>query len=223
MTRRIILFFGAPGSGKGTQSAWLSTQLGIASLSTGEMLRNQAKQDTPEGRRLKEILANGSLVSDSTVCEVVAARLSRGVPKSGLILDGFPRTLAQAKCLDDLVGKLGLDEPLVLHLDAEPQRLIERLTARRQCPTCRTIYNLRSLPSRGGLQCEMDGTDLVQRDDDREDVIRRRFTEFESSCGPVIEHYRDRDYYRIPCAGRPDEIASQLLRVVVGESRQVAA
>lgn len=221
--RRIILFLGAPGSGKGTQSAWLSAQFGIPSLSTGDMLRSQAKQNTSAGRLLKQTLAAGSLVSDEMVCEAVAARLGHGIPRNGIILDGFPRTVAQAQCLDELIKKQGLPAPLVIHLDARPEELIGRLTARRQCAQCGTIYNLRSLPSSHGLRCEKDGADLIQRDDDKEEVIRRRFVEFELSSGPLIAHYRGGNYHRISGTGRPDEIAAELLRIVARRTERVAA
>jgi len=156
-------------------------------------------------------------------CEAVAARLGRGVPKNGLILDGFPRTLAQAQCLDEMLRKFSLSAPLVIYLDVEPEQLIERLTARRQCAECGTIYNLHSLPSRSGLSCERDGADLIQRDDDKEEVIRRRFVEFELSCAAITAHYRGANYHRVSGAGRPDEIAAELLRIVAGEAQRAAA
>src|ERR1700735_4157645 len=141
MLGRVILFLGAPGSGKGTQSSWLSSQLGIPRLSTGEMLRAEAKQNTPAGLRLRDILASGSLVSDKIVCDAVASRLKRKLPDRGIILDGFPRTLKQAECLDRILAGLRAPGPLVLHLDVSREKLRERLTARRQCGTCGSIFN----------------------------------------------------------------------------------
>jgi adenylate kinase len=222
MTSRVILFLGAPGSGKGTQSSWLSSKLGIPSLSTGDMLRAAAKQNTAAGLHLREVLASGSLVSDSVVCDAVASRL-RNERERGMILDGFPRTVGQAQCLDQILADLKLPPPLVLHLDISPERLLDRLTARRQCAACGAIYNLLSRPSRAGSRCENDGGELLQRDDDSESVIMRRFVEFNAACEPLVQHYRKANYYRIDGDRDPGVIASELLRILGPAQNQAAA
>src|SRR5207248_10430188 len=135
-------------------------------LSTGDMLRAASKENTRAGEKLRIVLASGSLVSDQIVCGAVASRLRSGVAENGLILDGFPRTVYQAECLDRILASMGMPRPLVLHLDVSRGRLLERLTARRQCGQCGTIYNLLSKPSARGMYCELDGAHLVQRDDD---------------------------------------------------------
>jgi adenylate kinase len=208
---RIILFLGAPGSGKGTQSAWLSSQLGIPSLSTGDMLRAAAKENTPTGLKLRKVLASGLLVSDRIVCDAVDSRLRSGVPEKGIILDGFPRNVQQAKCLDRILGSIGIARPLVVHLDVSRASLLGRLTARRQCEGCGAIYNLLSRPSARGMYCEHDGGSLVQRDDDTEGVISRRLTEFDAACAPLIEYYRGGDYHRIDGDRDPAAISAELL------------
>ncbi len=170
---RVIVFIGAPGSGKGTQSLRLAKRLDIPALSTGEMLRGESKRDTPEGRRLRGILAAGSLVDDTVVCAAVNAKLRRDLPGcGGMILDGFPRNLHQAQRLDRILAAMGKSGPLVLHLQASRHCLIERLTSRRHCEGCGTVYNLALRPSRLGIHCENDGGLLVRRDDDAEAVIR---------------------------------------------------
>lgn len=223
MSSRVILFLGAPGSGKGTQSARLSAQLGIPSLSTGDMLRGEAKQETPEGLRLREILASGALVSDAIVCEAVASRLRRELRKTGIILDGFPRTVKQAEFLDRLLAELNLAKPLALHLDVATELLLERLTSRRQCTKCGTIFNLISSPSRGGLKCENDGGDLIARSDDTETAIARRLSEFEATFTPLIHYYRKANYHRIDGDRDPEIIASDLIRIVRPRKSQAAA
>jgi adenylate kinase len=220
---RIILFLGAPGSGKGTQSSWLARQLGIPCLSTGDMLRAAAKQETPAGLKLREILASGSLVSDEIVCDAVGARLRSDVPGDGLILDGFPRTVQQAECLDRILTGLGMPGPVVLHLHVSRALLLERLTARRQCPGCGAIYNLLLRPSSRGLHCERDGEKLVQRDDDTEGVILRRFNEFEASCAPLLEYYRGGDYHRIDGEREAEVVSAALLAIVKPVEARVAA
>jgi adenylate kinase len=212
MTSRVILFLGAPGSGKGTQSSWLSKQLGIPSLSTGDMLRAEAKKNTAEGLRLRGILASGSLVSDSTVCDAVGARL-RSERGRGNILDGFPRTVNQAQCLDRILADMKMRKPLVLHLVVSQSRLLERLTARRQCTVCGTIYNLLTRPSRTGTLCENDGGELLRRDDDSESVIMRRFVEFNAACAPLVEYYSQADYHRIDGDREAGLISGDLLKI----------
>src|SRR5580658_4835998 len=186
MMTRVILFLGAPGSGKGTQSSLLSAQLGIPCLSTGEMLRAEAARNA----KLRDILAAGSLVDDSVVCRAVSDRLKRELPSRGIILDGFPRTRRQAECLDQILAGMGLPGPLVLHLDVSRDRLLGRLTSRRQCAVCGTIFNLLSRPSSLGERCENDGGILLQREDDAEAVILRRLTEFDRWCEPLVDFYR---------------------------------
>jgi adenylate kinase len=220
---RVILFLGAPGSGKGTQSGWLSGQLGIDSLSTGDMLRAESKQQTRTGLKLREVLASGALVDDKLVCQAVSARLHRDLPGRGIILDGFPRTIAQAECLDEILAEMGMPGPLVLHLDVSRHALLSRLTARRQCASCGTIYNLLSRPSAQGLNCELDGQPLHQRDDDSEGVIRRRLTAFDLSCAPLIEYYAHADYHRIDGDRDPALISAELLAIVSREKARVAA
>jgi adenylate kinase len=215
MTSRVILFLGAPGSGKGTQSSWLSKQLGIPSLSTGDMLRAEAKKNTAGGLRLRKILASGSLVSDSTVCDAVGARL-RSERGRGIILDGFPRTVNQAHCLDRILAGMKMRKPLVLHLAVSQSRLLERLTARRQCTVCGTIYNLLTRPSRAGTLCENDGGELLRRDDDSESVIMRRFVEFNAACAPLVEYYSQADYHRIDGDREAELISRDLLKVSGG-------
>lgn len=223
MSSRVILFLGAPGSGKGTQSAGLSSQLGIPALSTGDMLRGEARQNTPAGLQLREILASGALVSDALVCDAVASRLRRELRQQGMILDGFPRTLKQARFLDEILSDLQMPGPLVLHLEVSRERLVERLTARRQCAVCGAIFNLVSRPSLGGMRCESDGGELLQRSDDSEDVILRRLDEFEKSCAPVIRHYRQGDYHRVDGDREAALVSAELLRIVRPRRARAAA
>jgi adenylate kinase len=219
---RIILFLGAPGSGKGTQSAWLSAQLGIPSLSTGEMLRAEARQNTPAGLRLRGILASGALVDDKTVCEAVKSRLEREQPMRGIILDGFPRTRRQAEMLSRILSAMKMPGPVVLHLEVSRERLISRMTARRQCAVCGSIYNLISKPSALGMRCDKDGGALQQREDDTEAVILRRFTEFDLVCAPLVEYYRRGNYHRIDGDRHPEAISAELL-TILGRSKASAA
>ena len=211
--RGVFIFLGAPGSGKGTQSARLARQLGIPTLSTGEALRSAAKLPSVSGVRLRRVLASGSLVSDELVCEVVGENLRRNASESGVILDGFPRTLAQARYLDSLLAELGLAQPTVIHLHVAKHKLLQRLTGRRHCAVCGAVYNLNSRPSLRGSRCENDGGSLMERDDDREEVVLRRLEEFEATAAPLIEYYRGADFYQIDGDRDLDVVAGELARI----------
>jgi adenylate kinase len=219
----VILFLGAPGSGKGTQSSWLSGQLGIPSISTGDMLRAESKRNTPAGLKLRDVLASGSLVDDEVVCRAVSARLGRELPAQGIILDGFPRTCKQAECLDQILSKIGMPGPVVLHLEVSRERLLCRLTARRQCASCGAIFNLMSRPSSRGTHCENDGGTLMQREDDTEEVIMRRLIEFDRSCAPLVEYYEEADYHSIDGDRDPEVVSAELLAIVATVSARAAA
>ncbi len=219
----VILFLGAPGSGKGTQSSWLSGQLGIPSLSTGDMLRAEAGRNTAAGRKLQSILASGRLVDDGVVCQAVSARLRRELPARGIILDGFPRNRRQAECLDQILAGMGMPGPVVLHLDVPRDRLVSRLASRRQCAVCGTIFNLMSRPSSRGDRCENDGGVLVQRADDDEAVILRRQIEFDLSCAPLVDYYSGGHYHRIDGDRDAEAVAAELLEIVgLGTARAAA-
>ena len=220
---RAIIFLGAPGSGKGTQSSSLSTQLGVPCLSTGEALRSEAKRSTASGVRLRRVLASGSLVSDEVVCEVVGARVRRDAMEAGMILDGFPRTVNQARYLDSLLADLGLPQPVVIHLHVAKHKLLRRLTGRRHCAVCGAVYNLNSRPSLRGPRCENDGGLLIERDDDREEVVLRRLEEFEATTAPLIDYYRAGDFHRVDGDRELDEVAAELTKIVARPELLVAA
>jgi adenylate kinase len=223
---RVILLMGAPGSGKGTQSSLLVSRFDATVLSTGAMLREEAKQDTPAGFRLRQIMATGSFVEDSVVCDAVGSRI-RAMQNDTLILDGFPRTVSQARYLDRLLEDLGIPAPLVLHLVVPHEVLMKRLSRRRQCAVCGAIYNLASGPS-NGARCKVDGGALVERDDDSEGVVARRLSVYESETLPVVEYYRRRDhrsgsYRRIDGNRGTEEIAKDLGDIVLFADTAVAA
>jgi adenylate kinase len=239
---RIILLMGAPGSGKGTQSSLLESQFGFTCISTGAMLRHEARQNTPVGSRLRQVMASGELVDDAMVCDAVGSQIKALVAqshaqshrvKANLIIDGFPRTVGQATCLDQLLGRIGVPGPLVLHLDVPQDVLLRRLARRRQCAVCGAIYSLASGPdasdlSAGGGLCLVDGGALVERDDDCEGVVERRLVAYSNSTLPVLDYYRKRDYrsgiYRRLDGNRSAaEIAKEVCDIVLFVDTAVAA
>ena len=184
-----ILLLGAPGVGKGTQAKELVKLWGIPQISTGDLLRANVEQKTPLGLAAKEIMARGDLVPDTMVQEMADLRLRQPDTATGYILDGFPRTLGQAAWLDGRLAGEAL--PLVAaNICVDYNQLLRRITGRRICPVCQTIYNVYvNPPSREGL-CDVEGAELVQRPDDTEEIFKERIRAYEALTAPVIEHYR---------------------------------
>jgi adenylate kinase len=202
----VILLFGPPGCGKGTQGAIITRQLGIPSISTGEIFRAELKAGTPLGNAARQIMASGGLVGDDIVNAMVKGRLGQPDCRNGFLLDGYPRTLAQAQFLDGLLKELAYPEPTILFLEVADTVLISRLTSRRQCPVCGAIYNLLSQPPQKGGVCDKDGAALIQRDDDKEEVIRARLVAYGESTGPLIGYYSKRDFHRLDGNRKPEDV-----------------
>ena len=190
-----ILLMGAPGVGKGTQAKELAAKWGIPQISTGDLLRYNRDHGTPLGLKAKAVMAEGHLVPDELVNEMVAERLKQPDIANGYILDGFPRTLGQAKWLDKHIGaadsKGGSALPVIaVSIQVGYNELLRRITGRRTCPVCGTIYNIYLQPPKVDEKCDRDGTPLVRRSDDTEEVFRERMRTYESQTAPVVEHYR---------------------------------
>jgi len=186
-----ILLLGAPGSGKGTQAKELVKLWGIPQISTGDLLRANVAQGTDLGKAAKEVMQRGDLVPDSLVNEMVAMRLKQPDTAKGYILDGFPRTLPQASWLDAHLATHPEALPVVavsLHVDYN--QLLRRITGRRNCPICQTIYNVYSHPPQRAGFCDIEGAALVQRADDTEKVFAERMHAYTAQTAPVVEHYR---------------------------------
>jgi len=210
----VILLFGPPGCGKGTQGAVMTRRLGVPSISTGEIFRAELKAGSPLGNAAKEIMASGGLVGDDIVNAMVSGRLRQPDCRNGFLLDGYPRTIAQAEFLDGLLKELGYPEPTVVYLEVPDSVLIARLTVRRQCPACGRIYNLLSQPPQRDGVCDADGAALIQRDDDKEEVIRARLVAYAESTGPLAEFYAKRDFHRINGNRRPEEIQPEIEKIL---------
>ncbi|HTX35460.1 MAG TPA: adenylate kinase [Bryobacteraceae bacterium] len=206
----LILLFGPPGCGKGTQAAYLAARFRIPAISTGEVFRAECKSGTELGRMASAIMATGGLVGDDIVNGMVANRLARPDCARGCLLDGYPRTIPQARFLADLADERGMPEPVVIHMDVPAELLVARLTARRQCPECRRIYNLLSQPPRVPGICDDDRAPLQTRDDDQECVIRRRLAAYHELTGPVLDWYGSGVVHRVDAALSPEEVAQAI-------------
>jgi len=186
-----ILLLGAPGVGKGTQSDELVKLWGIPHISTGDLLRAHRDKGTELGKMANAIMNEGKLVPDTLVNQMVAVRLREPDTARGFILDGFPRTLAQADWLDGWLGGQPQMLPVVaVSIQVDYTHLLQRITGRRSCPVCGTIYNVFLKPSKTPGVCDLEGTALVQRSDDTEMCFDGRMRTYESLTAPVIEHYR---------------------------------
>ncbi len=211
-----ILLLGAPGSGKGTQAKELVKLWGIPQISTGDLLRANVASGTPLGKEAKEIMGRGQLVPDKMVNEMVAARLTQRDTARGYILDGFPRTLPQASWLDGKLGDESKALPVIaVSIQVDYNQLLRRITGRRNCPVCQTIYNIYVNPPKRSGFCDVEGAALVQRADDTETVFHERMRAYAALTAPVIEHYRDLGRFAEVDGDRPIEtIAAGIVAAV---------
>ncbi len=201
-----IVLLGPPGSGKGTQGERLAAHLGVPRISTGDILRRHVAEGTELGKEAKGYMDSGKLVPDDLVIEMTKRRLTEPDAKKGFILDGFPRTIAQAEALADITP---LDAVVDLYL--EPEELIKRNSGRRVCPKCEAVYHLLSNPPRQAGICDRCGSALVTRPDDRADVVRTRIETYEKQTAPLIQYYRDHGLLReVYASGLIDEVAHRV-------------
>jgi adenylate kinase len=208
-----ILLLGAPGVGKGTQAKELVKLWSIPQISTGDLLRANVAQGTQLGREAKEIMGRGELVPDSLVDEMVAARLKAPDTANGYILDGFPRTLGQAGWLDGrLAAQAGGLPVIAVSIQVDYNQLLRRITGRRNCPVCQTIYNIHGKPPKRAGFCDVEGAALVQRADDTEKVFAERMRAYVALTAPVVDHYRG--FAEVDGSGPIDEIASGIVAAV---------
>jgi len=213
-----IVLLGAPGSGKGTQSQRLVKLLGIPQISTGDLLRAAVAAGTELGRQAKEAMDGGRLVEDSLVLNMICERLGEPDARRGFILDGFPRNLAQAQALEELLGSLGQPLDAVVRMEVDYDELVQRISGRRTCEDCGRVFNLvTSPPSGADAVCPKTGRPhrLMHRPDDNEDTVTERLRVYDEKTRPLIEFYRSRGLLRaIDAQGDVDEVTQRLTRAL---------
>jgi len=187
-----LIFVGPPGAGKGTQARDLAGEWHVPQIATGEMLREAVAAGTPLGREAKRIMESGALVPDNVMIGLIAERLRQPDAANGFILDGFPRTIAQAEALDRLLKDLGQKLDGVLFFEVSEPELLRRLTGRRLCRQCQTAFHVASAPpAREGI-CDRCGGELYQREDDSEATVRNRLGVYNRQTAPLLDYYRER-------------------------------
>jgi adenylate kinase len=212
MKAQALIFLGAPGAGKGTQAREVSKEFGIPQISTGDMLREAVKKETALGLAAKKKMEAGELVPDEVVCGIVEERIGQPDCAKGFILDGFPRTIAQAEFVDAMLQKKGRGNPLVVDIKVSEDLLLKRLTGRRTCSVCGEIYNVHFNPPKQEGVCDKDGGKLLQRADDNEATIRQRLVAYNNQTSPLMEYYRKKNLlHAVDGSKEPDLIARDLI------------
>ncbi len=211
-----LLIVGKQGSGKGTQCVMLSRYFAAPHISTGEMLRVAVKSQSPLGAKVKEIMERGDLIPDDVITEVVASRIGEDdCIERGWILDGFPRTLPQAMALDEMLGPAGIEH--VVELEVSTEQTIRRMTTRRVCASCGAIYSTHK-PPQVNWSCDVCGGEVRQRDDDKEEAIRKRLVLYDTETLPVLGWYEKQGLLiRVNGMGSPDAVFRRTLKALGSE------
>ncbi|MEJ2182532.1 MAG: adenylate kinase [Nitrospirota bacterium] len=210
-----LVLLGAPGAGKGTQAKKLIEKYGIPQISTGDLLRKAVADGTSLGKEAKAYMDKGELVPDSVVLGMVKERLDQPDAREGFILDGFPRNTAQAKALDEMLGGMGMPLDGAISVDVPSGDLMKRLTGRRTCKQCGQMYNVYFNPPRKEGVCDNCGGELFQRDDDREETIRKRLEVYEAQTAPLAEYYKDKGILKsVDGTGSIEEIFERMTAAV---------
>lgn len=211
----VILLFGPPGCGKGTQSRFISEMLRIPSVSTGDLLRAASQSASQRIRDACAILFQGGLVDDAVINEMLVARLEETDCKEGFLLDGYPRTYSQAAFLQQHIVESKRPDPLLIHLDVPRHVVVERICSRRQCSKCARIYNLVFQPPKVAGKCDVDGGSLSQRKDDNEEVLEERLNAYQRMTESVISFYSEEQYHKLDGSLAPEQVSENIARLLV--------
>ena len=208
-----IFLLGAPGAGKGTHCKRIADRYGVAHLSSGDILRRERAEGTKLGKKAQSYMDAGALVPDDLIVEMMSRAIAKA--KTGFCLDGFPRTVNQAEVLDQSLAKSKSGIDAVINLQVDDGIVLERITGRRSCPTCGAVYHVKNMPPKVDGVCDKDGTPLIQRPDDTEEVVRNRLETYYRQTKPVVDYYRARrTVHDIDANGNADVVAEVLFRLL---------
>ncbi len=212
-----IIFVGPPGAGKGTQAQIVSKTFKIPHISTGDMLRAEMDSGSKLGNQVKDIVTSGKLVDDDLMNQIVKERLSKSDAISGFILDGFPRTLNQAKSLDEILKSMGKQIDRVIYVDVPEKVIVERLSARRMCPKCGRNYNMITDPPKEDEMCDDCHVHLITRDDDKPETVKKRYEVYLELTSPVVAYYRQKHVlFTIDGTMKMKDIEKHLIEMIKG-------
>ncbi|MGA1846816.1 adenylate kinase [Deferribacter abyssi] len=211
-----MVFLGPPGAGKGTQSTKLVEEFGIVQISTGDILRNAVKSGSELGKLAKKYMDEGKLVPDNVIIGIVKSRLQQDDCKNGFILDGFPRTIPQAEALDDMLkNELNIELTHIINLNVPDELIMERLTGRRSCSKCGAAFHIKYNPSKKEGICDLCGGELIQRNDDKEETIKKRLDVYHKQTAQLQDYYkRSGKYFDVDGTGDPEDIFERIKEIV---------
>jgi adenylate kinase len=212
-----IVLMGPPGAGKGTQAQKMKEQFGMTHLSSGDIFRAEKASGSSLGRELDKYMSAGELVPDDLVVEIMAKAILSAQSDKGLLLDGFPRTVAQAEALDRTLGEKGVSLDAVVVINADDELLVERITGRRVCPSTGKVYHVKYMPPKRDMVDDETGEPLIQRDDDKEEVVRQRLEKYKQQTEPVIGYYRRSGSVNVIDINgnrKPDEVAEEITQAL---------
>lgn len=213
-----IILLGCPGAGKGTQAKILAEKYGLKHIATGDLFRAEIAAKTPLGLKVADYLRNGTLVPDNVVVEMVAGKLD-GSSQTGYILDGFPRTLDQAQALDGVLKRAGQRIDAVAYINMNESEVVKRLTSRRSCSKCGALYNLLTKPPKNDMKCDIDGADVIQREDDSEATVKKRLLVYNDLTAPLITFYKSEVPFFEVDGSQSIETVTKDLMVVVNDAK----
>jgi adenylate kinase len=215
--RCAIILLGPPGAGKGTQAQQIAKRYHLPHLSTGDMFRDHVARNTELGQKAKPLMERGALVPDELVLAMVEERISREDCAHGFVSDGFPRTVPQAEGLEAICGRHNVASMIVLNIVVDPQFLMRRLTGRRICKAQSHIYNIYGLLPKRDLVCDIDGSELIHRADDKEEVVGARLAAYESQTRPLVKYYSARSVLtEIDGVGEAEAVTANIMKILAG-------
>ncbi len=205
-----VVLLGAPGAGKGTHCKRIVARYGLLHLSSGDILRRERAEGTALGKKAQSYMDAGTLVPDDLIVEMMSKAI-QAARAGGYVLDGFPRTVAQAEALDRALAKGNSGIDVVINLQVNDNVVVERITGRRSCPRCGAVYHVKNMPPKRDGVCDHDGAALVQRPDDTAEVVKNRLATYYEQTEPVVEYYKARrDVRDVPADGEADAVAATL-------------
>jgi adenylate kinase len=211
-----IVLLGAPGAGKGTQCKRIVEKYGVKHLSSGDILRKERTEGTDLGAKAQSYMDSGGLVPDELIVKMMTRAIAKA-PQAGYVLDGFPRTVHQAQELDKSLTSDGGKIDAVVDLEVDEQVIMERMTGRRSCPKCGAVYHVNNLKPKVDGRCDRDGTELVQRPDDKPEVVKKRLETYFEQTEPVVRYYKQNGrVLELDATGSPDEVSAKLFEMLDG-------